>query len=360
MLKVLYCGLKYDYGNQARGLAFEYKTLFGVLSNMPGVEASFFSIDENMQKFGRDEMNKKLIEEVQKVKPDLLFCVLFTEEIKKETIKHITFELGVKTFNWFGDDHWRVPIFSRFWAPLFSLVATTDTQAMEHYKSYGSANVIKSQWAANPNLYKHQNLQLDQRKYNITFFGQRYGIRPKYIDYLKSHGLPAEGIGRGWGNGSGSDVQEMLNIYSFSKINLNFSETPYYGFKSKINLFSKLIIRKELGKIKFVGHKFFDNLKSLIGTQRRTVKGRVFEVPACGGFLLTGRSDEDMNQYYVPGKEVVVFENKADLLEKCKYYLSHEAERKAIAQAGYARTLKDHTYEQRFKEIFKRLELVLD
>jgi len=38
--------------------------------------------------------------------------------------------------------------------------------------------------------------------------------------------------------------------------------------------------------------------------------------------------------------------------------MEHEEERNAIAKAGYERTIKDHTYEQRFREIFSAMGLM--
>ena len=45
-----------------------------------------------------------------------------------------------------------------------------------------------------------------------------------------------------------------------------------------------------------------------------------------------------------------------DLVEKIRYYLAHEEERSAIAHAGQERTLKDHTYLQRMKELEQIIE----
>ena len=86
------------------------------------------------------------------------------------------------------------------------------------------------------------------------------------------------------------------------------------------------------------------------------IKGWNFEVPGCGGFMLTGKA-EDLESYYEIGKEVVCFENSEDLLENIRYYLAHEKERADIAQAGYERTLRDHTYAQRFNAIFTEMNL---
>lgn len=359
-MKVLFCGLKYEYGKPTAGLSFEYQNFYETLKRMEGLSCELFAVDEKMLEVGRDALNAQLIFEVEQKKPNLLFCFLFTEEIKKETIDYITRKTSTKTFNWFADDHWRFFIYSRHWAPLFSAVSTTDSQAVAKYKSIG-VKIIKTQWAANAFLYRpiseSANLRVSQsaNEYDITFVGKNYGNRGEYIKFLKAKNLPAEGYGSGWPLGR-VDYQKMLKIFSLSKINLNFTESPYMTAKDRAKILAKLFVKKELGEYKFNLHNFFDNLKSALGTQRRQIKGRTFEVPACGGFLLTGDAD-NISDYYEIGKEIEVFYDKNDLAEKCKYYLEHEQERKTIARAGYQRTIKEHTYGHRFREIFKALEL---
>ena len=84
------------------------------------------------------------------------------------------------------------------------------------------------------------------------------------------------------------------------------------------------------------------------------IKGRNFEVPGCGGFMLTEGAD-DLDRYYENGKEVVCFAGRDDLVEKVRHYLEHDSERAAIAKAGHERTMSDHTYAIRFKDIFRRM-----
>lgn len=355
-MKILFCGLKYEYGKPHLGLsAIEYSTFYETLRRMPGVECEFFGMDEKIAEVGRGVVDAELVKTVEEKKPDLLFCFLFTDQIKKETIEYITKKTKTKTFNWFADDHWRFPIYSRFWAPVFTLVSTTDSQALAKYRAWGIDNVVKTQWAANLAVYQPQDEAKNRGQYQITFVGANYGNRSRYLETLKSKGLPAEGYGNKWPAGRVSQGQ-MLEIFSFSKINLNFTETPYMTPKDRLKVFVKLFVEKRGEKYAFNAHHFFDNLKSALGTQRRQIKGRNFEVPACGGLLMTGQAD-NIQDYYVPGKEVVVFKNSADLVEKCKYYLKHEEERQAIAKAGYERTVKEHSYEKRFLEIFKVLGL---
>jgi spore maturation protein CgeB len=86
------------------------------------------------------------------------------------------------------------------------------------------------------------------------------------------------------------------------------------------------------------------------------IKLRNFEIPGCGGFTLSGKAD-NLDEYYVDGKEIATFSSLDDLIGKINYYLEYDEERKNIAEAGYKRTLKEHTYMHRFNEIFSTMGL---
>ena len=65
-----------------------------------------------------------------------------------------------------------------------------------------------------------------------------------------------------------------------------------------------------------------------------------------------------LEDYYVIGKEIVCFTDTDSLVKKIRHYLSNDSERQSIAMAGYERTIRTHTYQQRFKEIFKTMGLL--
>src|SRR5204862_6455883 len=86
--------------------------------------------------------------------------------------------------------------------------------------------------------------------------------------------------------------------------------------------------------------------------RRDQIKGRNFEVPGCGGFLLTQRVPH-LEDYFVEGEEIGVFDNEDDLIAQIRHWLEHPGERAAVAEAGYRRVLAEHTYDHRFDEIFR-------
>jgi spore maturation protein CgeB len=84
----------------------------------------------------------------------------------------------------------------------------------------------------------------------------------------------------------------------------------------------------------------------------KQVKARVFDIPACRGFLLT-EDAPGLDQYYRIGKEIEAFTTIDEAVEKIGYYLDDEEARRSIAEAGYRRTLSEHTYQSRFKRLFE-------
>ena len=324
-MKILYVASRYDYGDADRGFSFEHANFYDSFVHM-GHEVTYFDFPTLCHELGRETMNERLRQQVQAVRPDLMFTCLTGDELDLLTVRAIS-ESGVTTtLNWFCDDHWRFEKFSRRWAPAFNWVATTASSAVPKYRSLGLTNVIKTQWAANHFQYRRLDLPM---KYDMSFVGRVYGQRQEIVERLRRAGINVYTRGYGWPGGRATQ-EEMIEIFNRSRINLNLADSP-----KQLNWFKRLTRRKPPPK---------------------QIKGRNFEIPGCGGFLLTDPAD-NLEEYYRPEKEVGLFRDFDDLIEKVRYYLSHETERAAIVQAGYARTLREHTYELRFKEIFRRMNL---
>lgn len=79
---------------------------------------------------------------------------------------------------------------------------------------------------------------------------------------------------------------------------------------------------------------------------------RVFDILACGGFLLTNFQAE-MPEYFELGKDFVVYESIEDLFEKVDYYLRNDTERERIAQYGNNTIRKYYTVRQQMEKILR-------
>ena len=78
---------------------------------------------------------------------------------------------------------------------------------------------------------------------------------------------------------------------------------------------------------------------------------RLFDVLACGGFLLS-EYRPCIGEIFRIGKELDIFRTPAELRDKVDYYLKHPDECREIAQAGQRNVLRGHLYRNRLKRIF--------
>lgn len=84
-----------------------------------------------------------------------------------------------------------------------------------------------------------------------------------------------------------------------------------------------------------------------------TYTRRCFEIPAAGTMMLSEYTD-DLASMFEEDKEIVFFRSKEELVDKIKYYLSHDEEREQIAKAGRERVLKDgHEVKDRVMQVMK-------
>ena len=159
----------------------------------------------------------------------------------------------------------------------------------------------------------------ESKLYDVSFVGnQHVADRQLWIDNLLKSGINLSLLG---GTGSSRKVHysEFVGIINRSKINLHFSKNVING-------------------------KLVDQLK-----------GRVFEVPLCGGFLLCEYFPL-LEQFFEIDKEVVCFKTLEEAVEKIDYYLNNDAEREEIARAGYIRANRDYEGLKLIEKLFAKIE----
>jgi spore maturation protein CgeB len=84
------------------------------------------------------------------------------------------------------------------------------------------------------------------------------------------------------------------------------------------------------------------------------VNPRTFEISGCGGFQLADALIP-VEEFFEPEREIVLFGGVEEARDKIRYYLAHEAKRRAIAARAHRRAHAEHTYDRRLAAALDRL-----
>lgn len=77
---------------------------------------------------------------------------------------------------------------------------------------------------------------------------------------------------------------------------------------------------------------------------------RLFEATGMGTLLVTDRKS-NLHEMFEAGKEIAVYDSPESCVATVRRFLADQAARASVARAGQARTLRDHTYAQRTREM---------
>ena len=124
---------------------------------------------------------------------------------------------------------------------------------------------------------------------------------------------------------------------------LNSREVKLYP---PLNYYSELPLFYNACRINF-------NATSL--QMRQAVNQRVFDVPACGAFILTDYQ-KGMDELFTVGEEVVVYKDKDEIYDLVKFYLGNQSARDVIAGKARERVLKEHTYRHRLDVMVRSMK----
>lgn len=155
------------------------------------------------------------------------------------------------------------------------------------------------------NYYLGRKITSMERTRLITKIGERFPERLKLFTLNKDAAFPHVR-----NMGVADYYSEMPYVFSHSKINLNIT------------------------------------LKSI----HSGIPLRCMDIMGNGGFLISN-FQEDFLDYFVPDEDFVYYTDADDLLNKIDYYLSHEKERKEIAENGHQKVKKNHSFEKCFSDI---------
>ena len=146
-------------------------------------------------------------------------------------------------------------------------------------------------------------------------------------------------------------VTEQERLRLLKRLSQNFSVDLYTGSDTSI---LPDIHNKGLAQTYSDMPKVFSLSKINLNMTAKSIKTglplRIWDILACGGFLLTNYQSEIPN-YFEIGKDLETYSSEEELLEKCSYYLKYEDERKQIAQNGQNKSKEFHRLENRLQEM---------
>jgi len=307
---------KHNYGSAVRGLGYEYANFLPALQKL-GHEVVFFELWDRTVYSDFADLNRQFLQTIEHEQPDVVLCVTMTTELWLETLQLARRGGRAIFIHWNPDDSWKYEQSSRLLASAFDVMATTYPSIGKRAAKEGFENFVLTQWAANSAVMA-EPLPAEQCSHAVSFVGSAYGNRIEWIAALNERGIAVECFGYGWPNGPVA-AEEIPRIMRGSLLSLNFGD-------------SGVVIQGGVPR------------------RSRQIKARVFEVPGAGGLLLTEPA-EHLDEYFLSGEEIVVFENIESLADTIRALLADPEKRDAIARAGHARCRREHSYEARFSAL---------
>lgn len=290
-----------------------------------------------------------------------------------------------------------------------NFVFAFDKKQVERLKEIGLKHVFYQPLATNIAKIEHMQIpRSDYSKYNadVSFVGQLY--QKDYFDEFVSK-LP-EAVGReildicnqkalSWGKGSNifnsvsdesvpiicKDMNQSDFVY-FHMMDHKYSAEvllsgPYisqidrirvlertaekfkaclYTRESDLEIASKISGLKVCGPVK--GEETYKvyyasklNLNLTMRTIETGVPQRVFDIMGVGGAVISNRQDE-MEELFVPDKEIILFESEEEYLDKVSFYLYNDKARRKIAENGKKRVEREYNYLYSLKSIFENVD----
>ncbi|MHA1374798.1 MAG: glycosyltransferase family protein [Promethearchaeota archaeon] len=200
---------------------------------------------------------------------------------------------------------------------VFADIWYVERYAKPTLEKYNRDNLIYRGLAANPYILYPLNLE---KVYDLSFIGRHYGERAYWLNIIQKFAKKSNLkciFPLGHGEKMHLDQETINQIYNQSKINLAFAPKEPPG---------------------------------------RIVNLRTFEICISGNFQLMQYTPV-IEDFFEIDEEIVCWKNKNELFEKILYYIENGEEREKIAEKGYKRAIKDHTWTKRFEDLNSFLKL---
>ena len=270
-----------------------------------------------LHKFGFINLKKT----VENFKPDFVI-VIKGVMVTQEMLLYLK-EKGIAIFNYYSDpipldNYNHVQTF-----PLYTCICTFHKDQIPSWYLLGAKNVIYLPFASDPKVHTPCTLSVQEKKYFSSSIAYLATWQP-YVEYwpekLLQYGLKI------WGNQWYYLSKRSPLRKAWQGENVGVGE--YFSAICSASEIIFNVVRAHNGQ----GHSM-----------------KTFEIPACMGFMLTNRTEEQLS-FFPEDVAAVYFSTEEELTDKVRFYLNNEEKRKAISCKGYE-IAQNHRYSHRMKTL---------
>ena len=341
---------------------------------------------------------------------DPYFCRHFSKYLKADTydavfsvnffplIAKVCHDCNVKYLSWSYDNPLNVPDIENTLGYETNYVFLFDRIQASQYQHKGYSNVYHLPLAVNPD--RLSSIQLTKEEYqlfhaDISFVGKLYpstfheilslldDYEKGFLESIASIQSPLYGCYI-IDNLLNETVMDQINKsicrkignkeFAISKEQLSYSMATNITREERLILLNLLSKRHQLNIYSYENHpllasasyrgtadyltdmpKVFAasriNLNITLKILQSGMPLRVLDILGAGGFLLSNYQPE-LSEYFEDSKEIALYTDVQDAVDKASFYLSHEDLRQSIAQAGQAKVFENFNYTKQLRKLF--------
>lgn len=304
-----------------------------------------------------------------------LFFMSASLYINKDILARIK-EIGVPTLC-FRPDNLLIPYIDKNIAAYFDLVWLTSKETSHLYKKWG-ANFFFAPYAANPHTFSPQP---EKQIRKVGFIGTPYGSRSNMINSIVNGGVNIDVFCKKNPKLESKPFVPKYQGPSMSSLdilknNIQFKEGRKVMWANLLNRFIKHELSDNADNITLLPKVSFDELNSIYSnyvlslsstSARNTgilsnpvdvVNLRAFEIPMAGGLQFC-RYCEELSNYFKEDEEIIFYRDNDELVDKARYFTqkASDSEIMRMKEAARKRAANEHTWMDRFKQVFEILNL---
>ncbi len=247
--------------------------------------------------------------------------------------KHITDTYNLPVFYFDGDVPASLPNMSGFASGFriyhgadlteYTAFISNSSGGQALLKQLGVANAHTVWYGADPDVFSP--IPAPAQDIDVLFYGHGREYRSEWIDRMIA--APSTEMAASRFAVRGTNLGELGNAERLPY--LSFSKLREYVCRSKLNL---CITRGAHASV------------------YASSSSRPFELAAMGACIVANPY-LGIEEWFEPGKELIVVESAEEAIERYQHLLTHDSERTAIGKAARQRVLKQHTFRHRAAEL---------